>query len=84
MAASIPALVNPPLLVWARQESGFAPEEVARKLGQKDRRRIDAWERGERKPTMRQAQQLARIYHRPLGVFYPLKMRAFWSFSSRR
>jgi Zn-dependent peptidase ImmA (M78 family)/transcriptional regulator with XRE-family HTH domain len=70
VAVSIPALVNPPLLVWARQESGFAPEEVARRLGQKDRRRLDAWELGERKPTMRQAQQLARIYHRPLGVFF--------------
>lgn len=70
MAASIPALVNPPLLVWARQESGFPPEEVARRLGQKDRRRLDAWERGERKPTIRQAQRLARIYHRPLGVFF--------------
>jgi Zn-dependent peptidase ImmA (M78 family) len=29
-----------------------------------------AWEHGERKPTMRQAQNLAKIYHRPLGVFF--------------
>ena len=70
MAASIPALVNPPLLVWAREQSGFAPQQVARKLGLSSPTRLDAWEKGDRKPTIRQAQKLAAIYRRPLGLFY--------------
>jgi hypothetical protein len=32
MTASIPALVNPPLLVWAREESGYTPEVAAKRL----------------------------------------------------
>jgi Zn-dependent peptidase ImmA (M78 family)/transcriptional regulator with XRE-family HTH domain len=69
MAASIPALVNPPLLAWARQESGYAPELVAKRLGVRPERLL-SWERGDAKPTLRQAQALAKFYHRPLGVFF--------------
>jgi Zn-dependent peptidase ImmA (M78 family)/transcriptional regulator with XRE-family HTH domain len=57
------------VLAWARKESGFEPEPVAKKL-QVALERLLAWEQGERKPTMRQAQNLAKIYHRPLGVFF--------------
>jgi len=69
MPASIPASVNPPLLAWARQESGYAPEPVAKRLGVRPERLL-SWERGEVKPTVRQAQALAKFYHRPLGVFF--------------
>lgn len=69
MAAPVPALVNPPLLVWAREESGYEPEWVAKKLSVKPERLL-AWEQGERKPTVRQAQDLAKLYHRPFGVFF--------------
>ena len=69
MSRSIPALVNPALLVWARDESGFDLEPVARRLNV-SRDRLAAWERGEAKPTVRQAQELARFYHRPFGVFF--------------
>jgi transcriptional regulator with XRE-family HTH domain len=69
MAASISALVNPVLLSWARQESGYPTETVARRLNVKPERLL-AWERGELKPTVRQAQGLAKLYHRPLGVFF--------------
>jgi Zn-dependent peptidase ImmA (M78 family)/transcriptional regulator with XRE-family HTH domain len=69
MASPIPALVNPPLLVWAREQSGHAPDWVARKLSVKPERLL-AWENGERKPTVRQAQELAKLYHRPFGVFF--------------
>ena len=44
MATSIPALVNPPLLVWAREESGFAWEPIAKRLNVKPERLL-AWER---------------------------------------
>ena len=69
MAASIPALVNPPLLVWAREESGFALEPIAKRLNVKPERLL-AWERGEAKPSVRQTQVLARFYHRPFGLFF--------------
>ena len=69
MAASNPALVNPHLLSWAREQSGFAPELVAKRLSVKPERLL-AWERGDIKPTVRQAQELAKFYHRPFGLFF--------------
>jgi hypothetical protein len=32
MRTSTPALVNPAVLTWARQESGYPPEPVAKRL----------------------------------------------------
>lgn len=69
MAVPIPAEVNPALLVWAREQSGYPPELIAKRLGVKPER-LEAWERGERKPTVRQTQELAKYYHRPFGVFF--------------
>ena len=69
MSVAIAAEVNPTLLVWAREQSGYPPEIVAKRLGVK-LERLEAWERGERKPTVRQTQELARYYHRPFGVFF--------------
>ena len=69
MAASIPALVNPDLLVWAREQSGYTPGPVAKRLNVKPERLL-AWEKGEVKPTVRQARELARLYHRPFGIFF--------------
>ena len=53
MAASIPALVNPNLLTWAREQSGYVAGPVAKRLNVKAERLL-AWERGELKPTLRQ------------------------------
>ncbi len=69
MRAYTPALVNPTLLTWARQESGYPPEPVAKRLNVKPERLL-AWEHGELKPTVRQAQELAKFYRRPFGVFF--------------
>lgn len=69
MPASIPALVTPALLKWARKESGYAPEPAAKRAGVPANKLL-AWEQGEAKPTLRQAQALAKFYHRPLGVFF--------------
>ncbi len=69
MSAVDVAEVNPTLLAWAREEGGHLPESVAKRLGVKIDR-LEAWERGERKPTVRQAQALARYYHRPFGTFF--------------
>ena len=69
MPVAIPAEVNPTLLMWAREQSGYPPEIVAKRLGVK-LERLEAWERGDRKPTVRQTQELAKYYHRPFGTFF--------------
>jgi len=69
MTTSTPALVNHIVLAWARQESGYPPEPVAKRLNVKPEH-VLAWEQGEKKPTVRQAQELAKFYHRPFGVFF--------------
>lgn len=66
---SIPADVNPDLLIWAREESGYAPDVVAKRIGVKIDR-LAEWENGDRRPSVRQVQNLAKYYHRPFGVFF--------------
>lgn len=61
--------VNPSLLAWAREESGYALEKVAKRLNVKEEH-VAAWEKGERQPTFRQVENLARFLHRPLSVFF--------------
>jgi Zn-dependent peptidase ImmA (M78 family) len=69
MSAHQSIAINPKLLEWARKESGFATDQVARRLQVKIER-VEAWEQGERQPTMRQVEELARFFHRPLGIFF--------------
>jgi len=69
MPATDFAPINPQVLQWARAEGGWKPEELAHKLNVKPER-VTAWESGDRKPTMRQAQNLARFLHRPLSIFF--------------
>lgn len=69
-AAAIP--INPEVLIWARRESGYPVERVAHRLGTREDR-VQAWERGESQPTLRQLQQLASFLHRPLGLFFQPK-----------
>ena len=69
MSRSIPALVNPPLLIWAREEAGYAVEAVADWL-KVPADLLRAWESGTEKPSVAKAQSLAKFYHRPFGVFY--------------
>jgi restriction endonuclease S subunit/Zn-dependent peptidase ImmA (M78 family)/transcriptional regulator with XRE-family HTH domain len=66
---SPPIAVNPSLLAWAREESGYPLERVAKRLNVKEER-LAAWESGELQPTMRQVENLARFLHRPLSVFF--------------
>jgi len=61
--------VNPSLLAWARAESGYALDRIAKRLNVKEER-VAAWETGERTPTLRQVESLARFLHRPLSVFF--------------
>jgi Zn-dependent peptidase ImmA (M78 family)/DNA-binding XRE family transcriptional regulator len=68
MARSIPALVNNRLLVWAREQVGYSVEEVANKLRRKSEE-LRAWEAGEKKPTLRQAEKIAKLYQRSFSIF---------------
>ena len=69
MPLALPVPINPSVLEWARKESGYPVDRVADRLHVKPER-IEAWERGDRPPTLRQVQELARLFHRPLNVFF--------------
>src|SRR6266516_798142 len=69
MSASTTKPVNPTVLRWAREESGYGIDRVAARLGVKGDR-VRAWEEGKRQPTQRQLEELARFVRRPLGVFF--------------
>jgi len=69
MAAPEFAPINPHVLAWAREEGGWLPDQVAQSLHVKPER-VAAWESGERKPTVRQVENLARFLHRPLSIFF--------------
>jgi Zn-dependent peptidase ImmA (M78 family)/DNA-binding XRE family transcriptional regulator len=61
--------VNKLLLAWAREESGYELDQVARRLHVKEEK-VVAWETGERQPTLRQVEALAKYFHRPLSTFF--------------
>jgi len=69
MPAALPVPVSPSVLIWAREESGYPAERAAERLGVKAER-LAEWELGERQPTMKQVENLAKLYHRPLGLFF--------------
>lgn len=68
MAKSIPALINPKLLAWAREQAGLSLEEAAAKA-KRDVEELKAWEQDEERPTLRQAEKLAKVYHCSYSVF---------------
>jgi Zn-dependent peptidase ImmA (M78 family)/transcriptional regulator with XRE-family HTH domain len=72
MSISIPALVNPKLLIWAREQAGYTLEIVAESL-KLPIEKIRAWENGEKSPSARQAENLAKAYHCSFSIFSLLK-----------
>jgi Zn-dependent peptidase ImmA (M78 family) len=68
MSASIPALITPQLLKWAREEAGYTVE-LASEAIRIPVPKLQAWEDGKARPTLRQAEKLAKTYHRPFTVF---------------
>jgi Zn-dependent peptidase ImmA (M78 family) len=69
MASSIPALVKPELLVWARERSAYTLPVAAAKL-KVAVERLREWEQGERAPSIPQLRKLAELYKRPIAVFF--------------
>lgn len=67
--ASMRARINPDLLTWARSTIGLSTELAAKKIGVPVHR-LEEWERGDSKPTIKQLRKCAALYKRPLAAFY--------------
>lgn len=69
MARSIPAIITPEVLQWARNLDEITVNEIAVKL-KVDAEKIEAWENGSEYPTLSQAKSLAKQYRVPFAYFY--------------
>ena len=69
MPRSADAIVKPKMLVWAREDAGYSPEDAAKKITVKTEKLLQ-WESGERRPTIIQLRKLVKAYRRPLAIFY--------------
>ena len=69
VVTSIPALVKPTVLRWARESIGLSQVAAARKLKVPDDR-VAQWAAGEVVPTIAQLRLAAEAYNRALGVFF--------------
>ena len=77
MANRVEALLKPELLPWARENARLTVEEAARKVQVKPER-LESWEAGEKRPTIKQLRKLGKAYKRPLAVFcLPERARDF-------
>lgn len=63
------ARINPDILTWARERAQLSVPALASKLGVSDDQ-LDAWERAEKPPTFKQAQDFAAKTHIPFGYLY--------------
>ncbi len=63
------ALVDAPILYWARSSAGFSIEEAAARLQVKPET-VRAWESEEARPSMSQLRAMATAYKRLLSDFY--------------
>lgn len=62
--------IQPRVLAWARQQSGYSINDVARKL-KREPTEVTAWENGDASPTYVQLEKLAyQLYKRPLALFF--------------
>lgn len=79
MSRSVPALVKPELLVWARKSAGLSLER-AESLTKIDSFTLEEWENGRDVPSLTELRKLGEAYKRPLAVFFlaepPLKFDA--------
>lgn len=64
-----PAYITPSVIKWARESARMDLDTAAQKIGVKPDK-IESWERGEALPTIKQAQEMSRVYRRALSVFY--------------
>jgi Zn-dependent peptidase ImmA (M78 family)/DNA-binding XRE family transcriptional regulator len=65
---SIDVDVRPSVMRWLRESAGLGVEDVARRLGTSEAA-VQAWESGERQPTLRTLEELSVYLKRPLAAF---------------
>ncbi len=65
------ANISKPVLRWARVQAGYSQEDATRKLQVKIER-YQAWENDNEdlKPTIKQLRKIAKLYKRPVSLFY--------------
>jgi Zn-dependent peptidase ImmA (M78 family)/transcriptional regulator with XRE-family HTH domain len=63
------ALINPRVLLWARARTKMEPDTLAEKAHVK-LNKVLLWEKGDTRPTFRQAQDLAQVLHIPFGFLF--------------
>ena len=63
------AHITPNVLKWARESARISVESAASKVSVSAERLL-YWEEGKSKPTIRQAQELAKAYRRPFALFF--------------
>ena len=63
------ALASPSLVRWSRATSGLDVAGAAKRL-KVPSATVEAWESGEKRPSMAQLRRMAAVYKRPLAVFY--------------
>jgi len=68
MSKSFEVKVEPSVLQWLRASSGWTPTEVSKKMGVQETTYQEI-ERGERKPTFKQVEVLAKAFRRPVAAF---------------
>ena len=70
MARTLIALLEPAVLRWARESIGLTPLAAALKIGLSDETLVEQWEAGSAAPSIPQLREAARVYKRPLAVFF--------------
>src|SRR5438046_760234 len=60
--------VKPSVLQWLRESAGLGVEDVARRLRTSETA-VQAWESGDRRPTLRTLEELSVFLKRPLAAF---------------
>lgn len=69
MSARSPALITPALAKWARERAGASQRKIADRLRTRPEL-VASWESGESRPSMQQAEKLARTLNVPLGYLF--------------
>ena len=78
MAKSVPALINPTMLVWARESARLSVDDAAHKINIAAEK-LAACETGETQLTFNQLMKAATVYKRPVSLFYLKMPPSGWS-----
>jgi Zn-dependent peptidase ImmA (M78 family) len=64
------AVLNPQLLIWARETAGLSQNDAVQKLGLTSAEKLEILERGEHTPSRPLLLKMSKEYRRPLLTFY--------------